>query len=67
MSTTEFTLLPDLALRTLGGAVIWRTTRRLPSVRPDPPRQGRVPAGDVRSQGAGVRRLGDASPPGGRP
>ncbi len=26
MSTTEFTLLPDLALRTLGGAVIWRTT-----------------------------------------
>ena len=23
MSTTEFTLLPDLALRTLGGAVIW--------------------------------------------
>ena len=34
---------------------------------PDPARTSRLPGGDVRQQGAGVRRLGDAAPPRARP
>ncbi len=61
---TDFTDLPDLAVRTLGGSVTAASDESFEEkenlINPWDERSGR----DVRAEGAGVRRLGDRPPPG---
>ena len=64
MTTHDFTALPDLASRALGGSCVRGERRTVRAAgEPHPARSSVLRPERIRSQGQGVRRMGNPSPP----